>query len=88
MADMATEEALVIQGSDGAVYAIPRSQLEWYRAQNDASEVNGYLNPQPLPPKTPPPDWRALGFSTASFNRPTFSLSSLNVSLAGGFRAF
>jgi hypothetical protein len=28
MAETATEEALVIQGSDGAVYAIPRSQLD------------------------------------------------------------
>lgn len=91
MTGTATEEALIIQGSDGAVYAIPCSQLEWYRVQNDLSEVNGYgdLNPQPLPPGPPPPDhYKALGFSTILFSQPTFKISSFNVSLAGGFRTF
>ncbi len=90
MEETTKEEALVIQGDDGAVYAIPRSQLEWYRTQSSASEVNGYgeLNPQPLPPHQSFLGYKTLGYSQVLFNKPSTFIPMFNVKLAGNFRGF
>jgi hypothetical protein len=50
--------------------------------------VNGYLNPQPLPPHETFLGYRTLGYSQVLFNKPSAYAPLFNVKLAGGFRAF
>ena len=61
-------DALIIRSDDGSLYAIPRDLLHRCLVENSASdEVQGYLNPQPLPPRTTRSNYETLGFAPISF---------------------
>ncbi|HZU76106.1 MAG TPA: hypothetical protein VFA70_05030 [Dehalococcoidia bacterium] len=54
-------DALLIRDDNGVFYAIPRDLLERCRVEQPTDEVQGYLNPQPLPPGRSA--YSVLGFS-------------------------
>ncbi|HLZ68428.1 MAG TPA: hypothetical protein VKV26_00820 [Dehalococcoidia bacterium] len=57
-------EVLLIRGDDGTLYAIPRGLLERCRVDEPAgAEVQGYLNPQPIPPGREGQFYQVLGYS-------------------------
>ena len=66
--DSTATDALIIRSDDGSLYAIPRDLLARCLVENSANdEVQGYLNPQPLPPGGRSFGYEALGFAPISF---------------------
>jgi hypothetical protein len=57
-----TTDALVIRDDDGTVYAIPQELLRQCEV-SEADEVQGYLNPQPIPPGRTMGSFHVLGFA-------------------------